>query len=116
MLMVTNAGGTYLNAEGDKLMFDSAEGIAGLQLWQDLVIKHKVLPLANDAQWTAAFLGGRLAMYVTSSAGLRQMVQQSQGKFELGVANYPLFPGRSVRKVPNSGATFMLYAPAGPTA
>jgi multiple sugar transport system substrate-binding protein len=114
MLMVTNAGGTYLNAEGDKLMFDSAEGIAGLQLWQDLVIKHKVLPIANDAQWTAAFLGGRLAMYVTSSAGLRQVVQQSQGKFELGVANYPLFPGRSARKVPNSGATFMLYAPAGP--
>jgi ABC-type glycerol-3-phosphate transport system substrate-binding protein len=114
MLMVANAGGTYLNAEGDKLMFDSLEGIAGLQLWQDLVIKHKVLPIANDAQWTAAFFGGRLAMHITSSAGLRQMVQQSQGKFELGVANYPLFPGRSERKVPNSGATFMLYAPAGP--
>ena len=114
MLMVTNAGATYLNAEGDKLMFDSPEGIAGLQLWQDLVIKHKVMPIATDAQWTAAFFGGRLAMYITSSAGLRQMVQQSQGKFELGVANYPLFPGRSVRKVPNSGATFMLYAPAGP--
>ena len=32
MLMVTNAGGTYLSAEGDKLMFDSPEGIAGLQL------------------------------------------------------------------------------------
>lgn len=114
MLMVTNAGATYLNADGDKLMFDSAEGIAALQLWQDLVVKHKVMPIANDAQWTAAFFGGRLSMYITSSAGLRQAVQQSQGKFDLGVANYPLFPGRSVRKVPNSGATFMLYAPAGP--
>lgn len=114
MLMVTNAGATYLNPEGDKLMFDSPEGIAALQLWQDLVGKHKVMPLATDAQWIAAFFGGRLAMYITSSAGLRQVVQQSKGKFEVGVANYPLFPGRSVRKVPNSGATFMLYAPAGP--
>lgn len=114
MLMVTNAGGKYLSDEGDKLLFDTPEGIAGLQLWQDLVVRHKVLPLANDAQWTSAFLGGRLAMYITSSAGLRQVVQVSQGKFEPGVANYPLFPGRNVRKVPNSGATFMLYAPAGP--
>lgn len=114
MLMVTNAGGTYLNAEGNKLLFDSPEGIAGLQLWQDLVVKHKVMPLATDAQWIAAFFGGRLAMYITSSAGLRQAVQASQGKFDLGVANYPLFPGRDVRRVPNSGATFMLYAPEGP--
>jgi ABC-type glycerol-3-phosphate transport system substrate-binding protein len=113
MLMVTNAGGTYLNAEGNKLLFDSSEGIAGLQLWQDLVVKHKVMPLATDAQWIAAFFGGRLAMYITSSAGLRQAVQASQGKFDLGVANYPLFPGRDVRRVPNSGATFMLYAPEG---
>ena len=114
MLMVTNAGGTYLNPEGNKLLFDGPEGIAGLQLWQDLVVKHKVMPLATDAQWIAAFFGGRLAMYITSSAGLRQAVQASQGRFDLGVANYPLFPGRDVRRVPNSGATFMLYAPEGP--
>jgi ABC-type glycerol-3-phosphate transport system substrate-binding protein len=114
MLMVTNAGGIYLNAEGNKLLFDSPEGIAGLQLWQDLAVKYKVMPIATDAQWTAAFFGGRLAMYITSSAGLRQVVQQAQGKFDVGVANYPLFPGRDVRRVPNSGATFMLYAPEGP--
>ncbi|MGO4714982.1 extracellular solute-binding protein [Bradyrhizobium sp. 2TAF24] len=114
MLMVTNAGGQYLNADGDRLLFDSTEGIAGLQLWQDLAVRHKVMPVASDSQWMAAFFGGRLAIYITSSAALRQAVQQTAGQFELGVASYPLFPGRTKRRVPNSGAAFMLYSPAGP--
>ncbi len=113
MLMVTNAGGRYLSPTGDRLLFDSPEGIAALQLWQDLAVRHKVMPPGNDQQWGAAFLGGRLAMYITSSALLRQSVRVSEGKFELGVANYPRFDER-VRRVPNSGAALMLYAPAGP--
>ncbi|MFX9718429.1 hypothetical protein ABTO87_17830, partial [Acinetobacter baumannii] len=53
-----------------------------------------------------------MALYINSSAGLRGFVDGSAGKFELGVAQYPLF-GNDPRRVPNSGAALMLYAPAG---
>lgn len=111
MLMVTNAGAEYLSKDGTKALFDSKQGIAALQLWQDMAVK-KIMPIADDRQWTAAFSGGRMSMYITSSAALRQFVDAAQGKFELGVAQYPLF-GNQARRVPNSGAAVMLYAPAG---
>jgi ABC-type glycerol-3-phosphate transport system substrate-binding protein len=114
MLMANNAGGRYIAESGDRVLLDSPEGIAAMQLWQDLAVKHAVMPVANDQQWTAAFLGGRLAMYITSSALLRQAVDSTQGKFELGVTQYPLFPGKTARRTPNSGATMMLFAPPGP--
>jgi ABC-type glycerol-3-phosphate transport system substrate-binding protein len=112
--MATNAGGRYISENGDRVVLDSPQGVAAMQLWQDLAVRHRVMPIANDSQWTAAFLGGRLAMYVTSSALLRQAVAAAQGRFEIGVAQYPLFPGRTDRRVPNSGGTFMLFSPPGP--
>ena len=113
MLMVTNAGGTYLARDGMKALFDSPQGIAAMQLWQDLAVKHRVMPVANDQQWTAAFSAGQLGMYMTSSAALRSFVAAADGKFELGVTNYPLF-GAAPRKTPNSGAAVMVFAPEGP--
>lgn len=114
MLMATNAGGRYIAESGDRVVLDSPQGVAAMQLWQDLAVRHRVMPIANDAQWTAAFLGGRLAMYITSSALLRQAVDSARGRFEIGVAQYPLFPGRTERRVPNSGGTLMLFSPPGP--
>ncbi|CAN1515713.1 UgpB ABC-type sugar transport system, periplasmic component [Rhabdaerophilaceae bacterium] len=114
MLMAQNAGGRYIAESGERVALDSAEGIAAMQLWQDLAVTHKVMPIANDSQWTAAFMGQRLGMYITSSALLRQAVETAKGKFELGVGEYPLFPGRTARRLPNSGATFMLFSPPGP--
>jgi hypothetical protein len=52
-------------------------------------------------------------MYMTSSAALRSFVASAQGKFDLGVANYPRF-GEVPRRVPNSGAAVMVFAPEGP--
>lgn len=114
MLMVANAGGEYLSPDGTRLLIDSPQGIAALQFWQDLAVRHKVMPIANDSQWLAAFLGGRLGMFMTSSALLRTAVEATKGKFDLGVANYPVFPGRNARRVTNTGAAVMLYAPEGP--
>jgi multiple sugar transport system substrate-binding protein len=113
MLMVTNAGATYLSRDGMRALFDSPEGIAALQLWQDLAVRHRVMPVATDQQWTAAFQAGQLAMYITSSAGLRSFVAAAEGRFELGVTNYPRFGDRP-RRTPNSGAAIMVFAPEGP--
>lgn len=108
MVMVTNAGATYLNAEGTEAHFDSPEGIAALQNWQDMA-KNGMMPIATDRDWSGAFNGGQMGMYITSSASLRGTVAAAEGRFELGVANYPLF-GDAPRRVSNSGAALMLYS------
>lgn len=113
MLMVTNAGGTYLAPDGRRALFDSPQGVAALQLWQDLVVRYRVAPIMNDQQMTAAFQAGQVGMYLTSSAALRGFAAAAQGRFALGVAQYPRF-GEHPRRVPNSGAAVMMFAPAGP--
>ncbi len=111
MVMVTNAGSTYLTKDGTEARFDDADGIAVLQMWQDLATSG-VMPIANDKQWGAAFQGGRMGMYLTSSAALRGNIAAAKDKFELGVASYPLWKDQP-RRVNNSGAALMLYAPEG---
>lgn len=112
MVMVTNAGATYLTADGTEAKFDSPEGIAMLQIWQDMA-KTGVMPVATDREWGTAFQAGQMGMYMTSSAALRGYVAAAEGNFEIGVANYPLF-GDSPRRVNNSGGALMLYSPEGP--
>jgi len=112
MVMVTNAGATYLNKAGTKAEFDTPQGVAVLQMWQDMA-KSGIMPVANDQQWGAAFQAGQMGMYITSSAALRGFVASAQGKFDLGVAQYPLWKEQP-RRVNNSGAAIMLHAPAGP--
>lgn len=112
MLMVTNAGATYLTPDGTEAKFDTPEGIAILQVWQDMATTG-VMPVATDREWSAAFQAGQLGMYMTSSAALRAFVKAAKGNFALGVANYPTFQGKP-RRVNNSGGALMLYAPEGP--
>ena len=71
-------------------------------------------PVANDRQYQAAFEGGQLAMFITSSAALQPLYASVKTRFELGVAGYPLFASGGARHLPNSGAALMLYAPEGP--
>lgn len=113
MLMVTNAGSPYLSKDGSCALFDTPQGISALQMWRDMVVTEKVSPVANDRQMQDAFNGGRVAMWINSSAGLAGSVAAAKGKFELGVARYPLFVESQPRHVPNSGAALMLYAPRG---
>lgn len=111
MVMVTNAGSTYLSKDGAQAGFDDANGIAVLQMWQDLA-KEGLMPVAQDKQWDSAFMAGQMGIYITSSAALRPFVKAAKGKFELGVGNYPLWKDEP-RRVNNSGAALMLYAPEG---
>lgn len=111
MVMVTNAGSTYLTKDGTKAKFDDANGIAVLQMWQNLATSG-VMPIANDRQWSSAFQAGQMGMYITSSAALRSFLKASDGNFELAVANYPLWRDQP-RRVNNSGGALMLYSPPG---
>jgi len=112
MLWVMNNGAEYLSKDGMRALFDDARGIEALQTWADLAVRHRVMPIATDQQWTAAFRAGQMGMYMTSSAGLRASVQAAEGRYRLGVAKYPTFGDRP-RRVPASGAAMMMFAPAG---
>ena len=113
MLLVMNAGGEYLSADGACARFDGPEGIAAMQLWQDMVVTNKVTTVANDKQYEAAFQAGQIGILLYSSAALQPFVSSAKGKFEIGVAGYPAFKAGMKRRLPNSGAALMLYAPEG---
>ncbi|MFN6953559.1 MAG: extracellular solute-binding protein [Acetobacteraceae bacterium] len=113
MLWVMNNGADYLSPDGMRALFGSLRGIEALQTWADLAVRHRVMPVANDQQWTAAFRAGQMGMYMTSSAALRASVEAARGRYELGVAKYPTFGDRP-RRVPASGAALMMFAPPGP--
>jgi len=114
MLWVMNNGADYLSPDGMRALFGSPRGIEAIQTWADLAVRHRVMPVATDQQWTAAFRAGQMGMYMTSSAALRASVEAARGRYELGVAKYPTFGGRP-RRVPASGAALMMFAPPGPS-
>lgn len=105
-LIVAN-GGRMLSEDGSKALFDSAEGIEALQLWQDLVVKDKTHPIVNNDQGEAAFEAGEIAMFVDSSGGLGAHSKAAAGKFQLGTAPFPTF-GEKPRRVPNSGSLLVV--------
>jgi len=113
MTLVLANGGRYLSPDGRRALFNSPEGIEALQLWGDLVARHRVHPVANDQQLTAAFRAGQLAIHVNTSAGLQPAIAGAEGRFRLGIAQYPTF-GAKPRRVPSSGAVMMLFSPEGP--
>jgi ABC-type glycerol-3-phosphate transport system substrate-binding protein len=113
MTLVMNNGGEYLSPDGRRALFNSAEGIEALQLWGDLVARHRVHPVANDQQLTAAFRAGQIAIHVNTSAGLRPTIAAAEGRFRIGILRCPLF-GAKPRRVPASGAVLMMFAPDGP--
>ena len=113
MTLVMANGGRYLSPDGRQALFNSPEGIEALQLWGDLVARHRVHPVANDQQMTAAFRAGQLAIHVNTSAGLQPAIAAAEGRFRIGIAQYPTF-GAKPRRVPSSGAVLMLFSPDGP--
>lgn len=71
MPVVWSFGGDLLNEDGTEVLIDSPESIAALQMWVDLIRKHKVAPL-NSATWQYsdvynAFVTGRMAMMLSGN-------------------------------------------------
>ena len=107
-LIIAN-GAEMLDPAGKKFVFDSPEGIAALQIWQDGVLKHKVQPVLPVAQASQAFASGNLGFQVYTSGALLSLTGDRKTPFELGVAPMPVFGNRSL-KLPNSGAGLMVFA------
>lgn len=104
--LIRLAGSAYL--DGNKAVFDTPEGIAAMQFWQDLV-REGLHPKVNDRDAATIFGAGKLAFNLTTSARLAGTVKSAQGKFRLGVATVPAWEGKPAQ-VPNSGSGLMVTA------
>jgi sn-glycerol 3-phosphate transport system substrate-binding protein len=102
--MIMQNGGKILSDDGQKVVYNSPEGIEALQLWYDLVNKYKVMPSNQHAQAQADFTSGKLGMMMRSSATLGTIT--TDAKFAVGLA--PL-PCKKICSEPLGGASILIF-------
>lgn len=103
---IQNSGGRVLD-DGGQAVFDSPEAVAGLSVWTSLREAGHYLPMAND-QMLPAFLGGNVAMYFTSIAGLRNIANGAD--FTVMTTEYPANGDRPT-SMPSGGNFLGIYTP-----
>lgn len=104
---VGRAGGRILNEDRTEFIFNSPEAVSILEFAQSLVHEYRVAGYGSGAaSGHTPFLQGRLGMMEYSTAGLRQLIEQSDANgIDMGVV--PL-PGFEEKYVPIGGALFMM--------
>ena len=107
--MMVNAGADMLSPDMTRATFASPDGIAAMQLWQDMFVTDKSVPTLTDKESQSFFMGGQIGMYIGSIATFQQAVRTANGVFDLGVAPYPTW-GDKPHRVPNSGSGLMLFS------
>jgi sn-glycerol 3-phosphate transport system substrate-binding protein len=90
------SGGYYADNENGrtapatKATFNSPEGVAILDWWKKLYDEGVMGNFGRPTVDTRnAFLAGKTAMFIDSTAVLRSMIDSTQGKFEIGTAFLP---------------------------
>ncbi|WP_018930585.1 ABC transporter substrate-binding protein [Gracilibacillus lacisalsi] len=74
----------------DESLLNSDEAIATYEWWKDLVDNDLMLNLGTNTPDThEAFLSKKTAMTLASTAGLANLLENSEGKFELGTGFIP---------------------------
>lgn len=90
--MLWSEGGHFLNANNTKAQFGSAAGVAGLNVWVNLLKKHLAYPssLSNSAQNAGypGFQDGKVAMYIDGSYDLG-IDDKALGAGNVGVFQFP---------------------------
>jgi sn-glycerol 3-phosphate transport system substrate-binding protein len=70
--------------------YNSPQGVAWLTWWSGMIKDGIAANLGrNSSDTKAAFIAGKVAMDIDSTAGLRQLIDQSAGKFTVGTGYYP---------------------------
>jgi len=104
--MVESNGGWFLNPEG-KVEVYSPKVIEIYKFWQEMAIKDCSLPVVTDAEQQQAFVGGRLGMYIKTSAALTNFVEQAN--FDLRTAQFPSW-GNKPRRLASGGNVLFIFA------
>lgn len=102
--MMLQNGGKILSDDGKKVVYNGPEGIEALQLWGDLVNKHKVMPPNQHATAGADFVAGKVGMIMRSSSTL--VTIEKDAKFKVGAA--PL-PCKKTCSEPLGGASLVIF-------
>ncbi len=99
------AGGQIFDADFTRAEFNGPAGVEALRLWDDLVHKHGIVPLAPPEQ---GFEAGKIAMIFASTARLNRYLA-ALGSDKLGMA--PM-PGHRRRATGIGGANLAILSTA----
>lgn len=81
-----------------KVTYDTNGGGAKFLAMYNKLITSGTMPsyAVNNTDAKSAFVNGKLAMYIESTAALKGLLVAINGKFDLGTANYPALDEKSV--------------------
>jgi len=93
--LIRQVGGEFLNEDRNRALFNSDKGVQVMQLLQDMVYKHKIMPRSWTLfEGTNAFLEGKIAMGPITCAGIK--FAENNLPWELGIAPLPYIENKSV--------------------
>ena len=102
-------GADILNTDKTEAVFASAEGVAAIQMWQDLY-KSGAHAVGTDKEVGEQFMAGALGMQLQSTSMLSGFKQAAEaGGWELYGAEMPAFAGKEAVPV-NSGSALAVRA------
>lgn len=107
--MLVNSGPKMFSDDFTHATFATADGIAAMQMWQDMAVTDKSLTIFTERENLSMFMSGQIGIMVHSSATLPSAIRSSQGVFDLGMAHFPTW-GDKPRRVPNSGSALMMFS------
>jgi sn-glycerol 3-phosphate transport system substrate-binding protein len=98
-------GAQIVSADESQVLYNSPEAVAMLQLWQDWVLKYKVMPVNQHSEAQSDFLAGKLAMFIGSSALINTL--ENGASFNLGTGVFPAVG--TVNKDPIGGGSLVIF-------
>ncbi len=104
--MILSNGGQIVNDTLDQMLYNNAEGVAMLSVWNDWVNTYHVTPPNQHNESQSDFLSGRLGMLFSSSASVLSMEQGAN--FELGTTMFPAI-GDSPLQIPIGGGSLAIF-------
>jgi multiple sugar transport system substrate-binding protein len=107
--LIESNGGRLISEDRKTATFDSAEAVEAMTMWQDFANKLGVTPKVTQAEGQNSFLGGKVAMRISTIGSRATMESQSAGKFALTLGSFPTFGAKS-RRVPGGGNTLFVFA------
>lgn len=104
--MIESNGGWMLDPSG-AVGVNSPEVIEVFKMWQAMAIEDESLPVVTDAEQEQAFMGGRLGMYLKTSAAMKTIANQAG--FELRTGQFPAW-GDKDRRLASGGNALFIFA------
>ncbi|MBB3769445.1 multiple sugar transport system substrate-binding protein [Angulomicrobium tetraedrale] len=105
LAVLNSLGGTPMNTDETKLLFDGPETLRALQIIHDFGAAGQVD--MTRGQWRQSFASGTLGILITTSSVLTEQQKQIAGRFETRTAPIPLEGAKG--RVPVGGACAMIF-------